>query len=302
MKRLILTSILTMAACLALQAQNDFKSRYDRLVARGGAAGLGIETLLHNWGAEDSLSIDYLKARADFYYVKSISTEVISKPTRKYLGCDPMLELKDSTGTPIYYYQASVFDESLIGESLKWIDLAISNYPARLDLRIDKITTLVGYEKESPDMATIELMSLIEDNFKKKIEWDFPDVESADEGFFPEIIQEYCYTFYSIATVSSQESFRKISEKMNSYCPKETMFIDNLGSYYTVRKEYKTALKYYGKALKLKSDDLTAIRNCVVICTRTKDNKNLKKYLEMLEKYGNESEKVQAQIRLKALK
>lgn len=302
MKRIVLVSILVFAAGLVLSAQNDFKARYDRLVARGGAAGLGVETLLDSWGASDSLSIDYLKARADFYYVKSMSSEIVMKPTKKYLGCDPMIEMKDSSGTPVYYYQEVMYDESLIGESLRWIETAIATYPTRLDMRIDKITTLVGYEKESPDMATGELLGLIDNHFRKKPVWDIPGVDCVDDAYFCEIIQEYCYTFYSIATVSSQESFRKISEKMNSYCPKETMFIDNLGSYYTLSKDYKTALKYYGKALKIKADDLTAIRNSVVIATRTKDSKNLKKYLALLEKYGNESEQTQARVRLQALK
>ncbi|MCQ2143773.1 MAG: hypothetical protein MJY56_06865 [Bacteroidales bacterium] len=302
MKRIICAALVAISMSISLGAQNDFKARYDRLVARGGAAGLGVETLLDSWGAADSLSIDYLKARSDFYYVKSMSTEVVVKPTKKYLGCDPIFELKDSTGTPQYYYQETMYDERTIGESLRWIGFAIENYPTRLDLRIDRITTLVGYEKESPDMATTELMRLIDDHFRKRVVWDLPGADKVDDGYFADIIQEYCYTFYSIASVSSQEAFRKISEKMNSLCPKETMFIDNLGSYYTVSKDYKTALKYYGKSLKIKPDDLTAIRNSVVITTRQKDNKNLRKYLQMLEKYGNENEKIQAKVRLEALK
>lgn len=302
MKKTILISILSLSACIMLSAQNDFKARYDRLVARGGAAGLGVETLLDSWGAADSLDIDYMKARADFYYVKSMSSEIITKPTRKYLGGDPILELKDSTGTPVYYFQDTKYDERLMGESLRWLGFAIERYPTRLDLRIDRITTLVGYEKESPDMATTEILKFIDDHFRKRTVWDLPGVGSVDDTYFCDIIQEYCYTFYSIATVSSQESFRKISEKMNSLCPRETMFIDNLGSYYTVSKDYKTAMKYYGKALKIKADDLTAIRNSVVIATRRKDSKNLRKYLQMLEKYGTENEKIQAKVRLEAMK
>ena len=57
-------------------------------------------------------------------------------------------------------------------------------------------------------------------------------------------------------------------------------------------------MKYYNKVLKLKKDDNTAIRSCILMARNSKNVKMEKKYLEMMVKYGEkepdrESAKVQ---------
>ena len=65
------------------------------------------------------------------------------------------------------------------------------------------------------------------------------------------------------------------------------LFLDNMGSYYLVVKhDSKKALRYYNKVLKKHPDDLTAIRNCILLARNDKDIKLEKRYLEMLSKYG----------------
>lgn len=49
---------------------------------------------------------------------------------------------------------------------------------------------------------------------------------------------------------------------MNKLYPKNTAFIDNIGSYWLVsEKNYKKAISFYKKALKLDPEDVAAIRN-----------------------------------------
>ena len=65
------------------------------------------------------------------------------------------------------------------------------------------------------------------------------------------------------------------------------------------RKDSKSALKYYNKVLKKAPDDITAIRNCVVLARNAKDVKLEKKYLPMLIKYGEtEADRESARVRL----
>lgn len=129
----------------------------------------------------------------------------------------------------------------------------------------------------------------------------YPGIEM-DAGFFSNAMQEYCYTFFNIATAGAYKAFLSLSEKMLSYEPANTVFLANVGSYYLVAEsDYKTALKYYNKVLKIKPDDYTAIKNCVLL-SRKQDNVKLeKKYLPLLVEYGTDAERLSAKARLDAL-
>ena len=68
------------------------------------------------------------------------------------------------------------------------------------------------------------------------------------------------------------------------------------------RKDNKTAMKYYSKVLKIKADDLTAIKNIIILARNSNNVKLEKKYLPLLIKYTqDEKEKIAAQARLKSL-
>ena len=94
----------------------------------------------------------------------------------------------------------------------------------------------------------------------------------------------------------------KLSEKMNELHPGNLDYLNNIGTYYLVAaNDYKTALKYYGKVLKKRPSDYTAIKNSVIASRKMKNTKQEKKYLQMIVKYGPDNEKTQAELRLKAL-
>lgn len=307
MKRILLT-FLSAVMLLPLSAQTktereDYLDRYQLLVSKLGAAGVGIETLLQRWEKDYPEDTDMLLGQFSYYLTKSQSSSIEVIDAQKYLGNAPALTLKDTLGNDVNYFQVVSYDDELFGKATRAIEKAIELNPDRLDLRLFKISSLIGYEKDSPDMALAGLKALIDYNGHSHPVWEYPDVETSDE-LFPSVMQEYCYAFFKIGTPHCFEAFRELSEKMLVYYPGNLAYMTNLGSYYLVYKhDSKAALKMYNKVLKKNPDDYTAVKNCVLLARSEKNVKLEKKYLPMLVRVTpDETERVSAQTRLDALK
>lgn len=263
MKRLfILISFITLG--LTVQAQTrDHKADYERQVRMMGIAGLGVDSIINRWAEDDPDNTDMLTARFNYDFVKAQSNNVITLNQKKYLGKAPVMTLKDSLGNDVYYFEDILFDDELVGSSLKAIDKAISLKPGELRYRISKISALMMYEKESPDLAVAQINELID--LDKTTEWTF-DGEKADSELFCQVIGEYCVNLFQIASPASFEYFLAISEKMSKLFPKNTVFINNIGSYWQVaKKDNKKAARFYKKALKIDPEDYAATNNMKII-------------------------------------
>ncbi|MCM1178327.1 MAG: hypothetical protein NC115_03475 [Bacteroidales bacterium] len=312
MKKIILMLV---SACLAATAfaqislENEaasekYSQRYDVLVSKLGPAGVGIENLLENWEKIDPDNRKLVLAKYSYYLTKAQSTAIVTRPGKKYLGNEPLFSLKDSTGNNVNYFEETNYDDSLYSVALKNIDRAIRLFPLEMDIKFMKAASLVSYEKESPDMALAFLENLADEYYSGQARpWKFGG-DDMDEEFFQGAIQEYCYVFYNIASPSSYEAFRALSQKMLDKRPKSTVFLSNMGSYYLIaQKDPKMALKYYNKVLKIKPDDYTAAKNCVLLSRRQKNVKMEKKYLPVLIACSpDEAEVMSAKARLEVLK
>ena len=268
MKRWIL-AIVTIALCTAAAAQTtaeEFQARYDRLVRAVGYDGVGVETLLDRWEAAFPDDMAVSVARFSYFLQKSQRSEVVSKGSqRRYLGNQPALTLKDADGQDVNYFEEYFFDEEYFAEAMKVLERQIVLRPDELRFHLLKITALIAYEKENPDMAAAELKSLIERQASARPAWTL-DGEPADADIFQQAIGEFCYDFFQVGSPASYEYFREASERMNKLFPKNPVFIDNLGSYQqVVRQNDKQAAKYYKKALKLNPDDYAATTNLQII-------------------------------------
>lgn len=303
MKRLfvIVAACLMTFQAMAQTTSAEYKARYEKLVARVGIAGLGVENMLDKWAQVDSCDVDLLVARFAMYFEKSRSYVVEEKEQKKYLGLDPILTLKDSLGVNKYYFQVPSFDDGIYGNAMRNIEKAIKLYPEMLDLRVTKATALLAYEKDSPDLSSDFLMSMINDWTAKKYKWTFDGVDKVDQEFFSAMMQEYCVSLFNTGSDKSLSTFKAISEKMLSIDKNNLDFICNLGSYCLKNKEHKKALKYYDKALKIAPDCYIAIKNSCNIAIGLKDKKLMQKYLPMMVKYGSEAESASAKIRLENL-
>ena len=266
MKRFAIVAA-ALAACLSSFAQSaqDFKDRYERQVRMLGLSGVGVETILDRWEAAFPEDGDMLEARFNFYTSKAASSSVVEKDSPRYLGNKPMVSLKDSLGRNVNYFEVTEYVDSLFSRGQSAISRAISLYPQELVYRIDKITSLMAYEKESPDLAYAELERMIDLHASSHPVWTYGGGTASEEDFIS-IVQEYCHGFYSIDTPNGYEFFRMASEKMNRLYPRNSMFVSNLGSYWFVGKgNLKKALSCYRKALKINPDDEAAAKNIKIL-------------------------------------
>ena len=279
----------------------DFERKYNLLVERVGPCGVGLETLLDNWAKAEPDNDKMLAAKFNFWLTKGQGTEVVTNTQKKYLGMDAVLALKDSTGADVYYFEVLKYDDECFRQAIASVDRAISMYPERLDFRFMKANAYISYERESPDMALANLLSLVNDFKAGKEKWTYGG-QIADDDFFAAAMQEYCVSFYTLGTAGSYEAFRKLSEVMLGHYPDNPGFMSNMGSYnMLVKKDFKAALKYYNKVLKKHPDDYISIRNSALAARRLGNVKMEKKYLQMLVEHGTESDKIQAQTRLDML-
>ena len=300
----ILTALLAFPALMVQTTAEEYQARYKRLSDQGGPSGLGIETLLGRWEQDFPDDPEMLEAKFLFCSDKSMSSRVIQLSQDRYLGRTPLIPYTDSLGVKRNYFEDTVFDEELFATASKAINRAIAIRQDRLDYQIARINYLISYEKESPDMALSELRNLVSMTYAEKHAWTFPGVEgNVGREMFKAFMQDYCYTLFKIGSPASFEAFKILSTDLLKYEKDDPMFLDNLGSYYLVcKKDSKSALKYYNKVLKKHPDDLTALRNCIVLARHEKNTKLEKKYLPLLVHYSDDAtEKASAEERLKAL-
>ena len=121
MKRLFLTfmALAAVLPALAQTSKEDYVTRYTLLANKLGPTGVGIETLINKWEADYPEDVSMLCAKFNYYFNKAQHPEVVKKAQNKFMGNPPMLELNDSTGAPVKYFEEIMFDDDLFGTAMQ---------------------------------------------------------------------------------------------------------------------------------------------------------------------------------------
>ena len=208
---IIFFAALSCAMLLAQSAGDDYLAKYQRQIRNAGVAGVGVQTIVDNWIAACPDDARAYEARFNYCFAKSRSTEIQPKNSERYLGQKPVLTLKDSTGRDVNYFQEDVFVDSLFASCLTAIDKALSLQPLELRYHFDKITAMLSYEKDCPDLSYELVNSLIDSFVKNKgADWTLDNEalpEDRDEVFC-QCIGEFCYTFFQVGSPSLFDNLR----------------------------------------------------------------------------------------------
>lgn len=300
---LLLTGLLCLVPLRGQETKEDYLRRYNNLVDRVGPDGLGVETLLKKWEADWPEDPNQMLARFSFCFTRCQQSRIIPLEQDRYLGNAPLLPMKDSLGKTVNYFEVIDYDDALFAEANAAIGKAIATSQNRLDWQMVKISALMAYEKEKPEMTLQELKALATFHYTRKPDWVHEQLGTVTEEQFEAFMQDYCAALFRMNTPTSLEAFRAFSEHLLTYSKDNPLFLDNLGSYYLVKKDYKKARKYYDQVLKKHPDDMTALKNSILMARSAKDVKLEKKYLALMAANGeSETDRASAQARLDAYK
>lgn len=299
----VLLLLAAFPAALAQPSAAEYKEKYDRQVRAVGYTGVGVETILERWEAAYPDDPDMLEGRFFFDLTRARSKKMLRTSKPRYMGREPVLTLKDSTGAPVYLYEEEFYDDSLFNVALRSLDRAALLRSDDFLYRAHLLNAQIAREKEEPVLSVEELDALISYDKARRPKWTYRGQET-EPDFFAGVVQDYCRLYFDIGSPKSYAALRRISERMVKLYPSRMEFLCNLGAYWRVAENNpKKALPYYKKVLSREKDNYLAARNGYLAARSVGDKKFQKTCLEVLARVSpQEAERLSAEAMLKVFK
>lgn len=293
MKRISTSLLLSAALSLSAAAQN-YKQEFEKLSVSGDTAKQ--RTLLAKWEKarpnDAELYIAYFN-----YYVSKSKTEVV---TINHTANGSNVLKAGKNGDPAGYTSEVGYKKEPLNKGFKYINIGISKFPDRLDMRFGKIYMLG--ENYNYTYLTKELVKAINHGHTINNKWKWTDNKPLDkaEQFMLNAVQEYVAQIYNVGK-SQADNMQLISETVLKYYPKHVESLSDLGLAYTLKEDLDNALKTLLKANAIAPKDFIVLNNIANIYSKKGDDANALKYYEQALKYGDEEAKDLASAEIKRI-
>ena len=253
MKRLIYI-IIASVFCFMAQAQESRLEQFNQVYNADSLAPA--KTLLDEWSSTGDKDGDYYACQFNYYLNQGMKSGIqMSKELPLYAQGEQALTLTDTItgGIAGYVYQGySIADSALLNTAYDWIKRGINACPNRLDLYLGLATSYLYCEQTDQMILVLEQVMKQETKNKKKWLW-LENEQLADTVDMVYMrIQEDFARFLDAERLDEAERLTTLAIK---YYPKRAEYVNNMAVTCYMRNDYKQAMKYFKKALKINPGD-----------------------------------------------
>ena len=167
-----------------------------------------------------------------------------------------------SGGEAGYMYNGyTIVDSAQVDSAVNILREGIAKYPDRLDLYLG-LASCYLYCLDSKNMIEVVGLALQRESKKNKGKWLWSNNErlaKTEDILFSRVQEDYS-RFVEANQLDDAERLANIAVE---YFPKRAEYWNDLAGIYFYRKDYKTALEYFHKALKLSPNDELIKENIV---------------------------------------
>lgn len=297
-RRFIITLFFLFSLIQISYGQQDFKKQFKALFDKNDVAGQ--EKLLQNWEKSRPDDPELYVSYFNFYLNKS-RREVVSLNSVPTSEDSIRMTKTDDEKVVAYLGSATKYEKADFDKAIEYLDKGIEKFPNRLDMRFGKIAAFRKIENYR--IFTDEIVKAIDYSNVNKNQWLWTNDESVKEPkkVFLSSLQDYFVQVYDSGD-ENIEYLKTIAENVLKYYPDSVENLSNLAIYYMLKKDYENALTHLLKAEKLAPADPVIVGNIAWTYYLKGDKVNSLKYYELLKKYGDDQQKMQADEKITELK
>lgn len=279
MKRMCIV-VLLVGLATAAWAQGNYRQQYE-LLSRSGNDRV-VRALLEAWQRAEPQNaqmqaawFDYLVQKA-FVPVMNISLQ----PVR-----DAVMSVSDSLGNVRYYYMSTTRNDSLFDQALEHLARAVSLAPDRIDYRMERIGAMEVADGFDATAYTEAVLEMVGRNAENRGRWMNPDGAVEEKGLI-DAVQRACGYLLTLEQPATSEAERIASAMLKQF-PDHALFLADLGTAAFLQEDYRTAEKYYAKALKATPADKSLMRNLAIAYRKSGKTKQAVALLQRLKREGS---------------